>query len=64
MTADAFEPDVELWDAWTPNVAAERLRGVTAPWYVAAGWALDLFRGGQTREHEDLEIAVPAGRLR
>jgi hypothetical protein len=29
------------------------------PWYVAAGWSLDLFRGEQTREHEDLEIGVP-----
>ena len=25
------------------------------------GWALDLFRGEQTRDHEDLEISVPAG---
>ena len=58
------EPDLELWDAWHPaNVALSRLAGVDVPWYVAAGWALDLFRGGQTREHEDLEIAVP-GRLR
>ena len=30
------------------------------PWYVAAGWSLDLFRGEQRREHEDLEIGVPA----
>jgi hypothetical protein len=30
------------------------------PWCVVAGWSLDLFRGEQTREHEDLEIAVPA----
>jgi hypothetical protein len=28
------------------------------PWYVAAGWAIDLFLGGHYREHEDLEIAV------
>ncbi|CAJ61899.1 Putative aminoglycoside nucleotidyltransferase [Frankia alni ACN14a] len=27
---------------------------------MAAGWALDLFRGTQTREHGDVEIAVPA----
>jgi hypothetical protein len=27
---------------------------------VAAGWALDLFRGRQTREHGDIEIAIPA----
>lgn len=33
---------------------------MTAPWYIAAGWALDLFRGGQTREHEDIEIGLPA----
>jgi hypothetical protein len=32
---------------------------VQAPWYVAAGWAIDLFLGGERREHEDLEIAVP-----
>jgi len=29
------------------------------PWYVAAGWAIDLFLGGDHREHEDLEIAAP-----
>jgi Aminoglycoside-2''-adenylyltransferase len=36
---------------------------VKAPWYVAAGWAIDLFLGGQRREHEDLEIAVPNARF-
>lgn len=30
------------------------------PWYVAGGWALDLYRGVESREHEDLEIGVPA----
>jgi hypothetical protein len=33
------------------------------PWYVAAGWAIDLFLGGDHREHEDLEIAVPNARI-
>ena len=46
---------------WRPEQAAQRLAGVSTPWYVAAGWALDLFRGEQSREHGDLEIAVPAG---
>jgi hypothetical protein len=36
---------------------------VGAPWYVAAGWALELFLGEQRREHEDLEIGVPATRF-
>lgn len=39
---------------------ARRLAGVAAPWCVAAGWALDLFLGRQTREHGDIEIAIPA----
>jgi hypothetical protein len=38
---------------------AHRLAGVDARWSVIAGWSLDLFHGRQTREHEDLEIAVP-----
>ncbi|WP_234431408.1 nucleotidyltransferase domain-containing protein [Streptomyces griseus] len=49
--------------AWTPDEVARRLAGVRAPWCVAAGWALDLFRGRQTRAHGDIEIAVPAGRF-
>lgn len=49
--------------SWTPDEVARRLAGVRAPWYVAAGWALDLFRGRRTRAHGDIEIAVPAGRF-
>jgi hypothetical protein len=45
---------------WTPSEVAHVLTGIVAPWYVAAGWALDLFRGEQTREHGDIEIAIPA----
>jgi hypothetical protein len=48
------------WDPWRPENVARLLAGVSVPWYVAGGWALDLFRGEQTREHADLEIAVPA----
>jgi Aminoglycoside-2''-adenylyltransferase len=52
--------DLGTWDAWSPAEAAEHLRGVSTPWYVLAGWALDLFIGRQTRAHDDLEIGVPA----
>jgi hypothetical protein len=48
---------------WTPGEVARLLAGLPAPWYVAAGWALDLFRGVRTREHGDIEIAVPAARF-
>ncbi len=59
----AIEPDVSQWDAWRPDEVARLLDGVRVPWYVAAGWALELFLGGQLREHEDLEIAVPNTRF-
>jgi hypothetical protein len=51
-------PDVDKWDAWSPAELASRLRGVDVPWAVAAGWAIDLFVGGESRLHEDLEIAI------
>jgi len=59
MSAAAFEPDLTLWDAWTPTEVARLLANVQAPWCVTAGWAIDLFLGGQRREHGDLEIGVP-----
>jgi hypothetical protein len=40
--------DDPLWEPWQPAQLAAMLAGVTAPWHVAAGWALDLFRGEQT----------------
>jgi hypothetical protein len=57
------ELDSDRWHAWRPEEVARRFAGVRAPWYVAAGWAIDLFLGGQRREHEDLEVAIPGRRL-
>jgi hypothetical protein len=57
---DRDELDARWAEAWRPEQVAERLLGVGVPWCVAAGWALDLFRGRQSRPHGDLEIAVPA----
>jgi hypothetical protein len=28
------------------------------PWFVAGGWALDLFAGKQSREHKDIDLAI------
>ena len=28
------------------------------PWFVAGGWAIDLFIGRETRRHQDLDIAI------
>jgi hypothetical protein len=50
-------PD-DAWDPWLPAELAERLKDTSAIWYVVGGWALDLWHGAQTRDHEDLEFAV------
>ncbi|MFC7547510.1 GNAT family N-acetyltransferase [Plantactinospora sp. GCM10030261] len=56
-------PGFDRWDAWDPRNVAGLLAGVDATWWVAGGWALDLWHGEQTRPHEDLEIAVPRERF-
>jgi hypothetical protein len=52
-------PPLEAWAPWRPEEIARRLAGTRAHWYVIGGFAIDLFLGRETREHEDAEIAVP-----
>ncbi len=37
---------------------AELLASFDKPWFVAGGWAVDLFLGCVTRDHKDTEIAI------
>jgi len=37
---------------------APLLAGMAFPWWVAGGWAIDLFVGHQTRLHDDLDVLV------
>jgi hypothetical protein len=37
---------------------AQLMRGFCGPWFVSGGWAIDLFLGKVTREHEDIEIGI------
>jgi len=46
--------------AETRRRAAAAMAGLPRPWWVAGGWALDLFLGRRTRPHADLEISVLA----
>ena len=34
------------------------MRGFAPPWFVAGGWAVDLYLGRLTREHADVEVAI------
>jgi hypothetical protein len=57
---NAIEPDVSKWDAWPPERVARLLEGVRAPWYVAAGWAIDLFLGEERREQQKNQADLDA----
>ena len=49
------------WEPLTPAQATERLKGLDVPWWIAGGWALDLYMGRQTRSHGDLDLAILRG---
>jgi hypothetical protein len=54
-------PEMLRWDPLTPEQVAALMRGLDIPWWIAGGWALDLFLGHGTRAHNDIEIAVFRG---
>jgi hypothetical protein len=56
----ALEPaPIDHWEPWTPTELAARMAPSGIGWCVVGGWAIDLHLGRVTREHEDLEFAVP-----
>ena len=40
-----------------PQVAG-LMRGFPHPWYIAGGWAVDLYLGRETREHDDIDVVI------
>jgi hypothetical protein len=51
-------PDHADWEPLRPADIADLLAGFDAPWWIAGGWALDLFLGAETRRHDDIDVAV------
>jgi len=37
---------------------ARLMREFPRPWYIAGGWAIDIFLGRETREHDDIDVVV------
>jgi hypothetical protein len=46
------------WERLRPADVAELLAGFDAPWWIAGGWALDLYLGVETRPHDDVDVAL------
>jgi hypothetical protein len=48
-------------DPWQPlsvEDVATLLEGLPVRWWIASGWAIDLFLGDATRKHQDVDVAV------
>jgi hypothetical protein len=41
-----------------PEMVQSLMREFKPHWFIAGGWAIDLFLGAKTREHDDIEIAI------
>jgi hypothetical protein len=54
IAADALGP----WEPLRIDQVAALFRRAPFAWWIAGGWALDLFIGHQTRPHDDVEIAI------
>ncbi len=52
------DSNLGAWSPLAPTEVGQTLRQFRRPWWIAGGWALDLFLGRQTREHEDTDIGV------
>jgi hypothetical protein len=51
-------PGRKSWRTLTPHEGVAWLTVLRAPWWVAGGWALELFLGKVTRAHKDLDIGI------
>ena len=46
------------WDAITPSELNDVLGGLTVPWWIAGGYAIEAFVGRAFREHEDIDAGL------
>jgi hypothetical protein len=46
------------WHGFSVDEVAAVLDGLPVRWWIAGGWAIDLFVGSPTREHQDIDVAV------
>jgi hypothetical protein len=47
-----------IWQPWHPHEVVRLFSTLNVPWWIAGGWAIDLFVEAQTREHEDIDVQV------
>jgi hypothetical protein len=50
--------DLGPWEPMMPAEVGDLLRSAACPWWIAGGWAIDLYLGRQTRVHSDIDVLV------
>jgi hypothetical protein len=55
---ELYGPANGAWTSLKPREAVSLLAELQTPWWVAGGWALDLFLGFPTREHADFDVGL------
>jgi hypothetical protein len=50
--------DDKIWQALRLTEIDQLFKQLTIPWWIAGGWAIDLFIGKQTREHLDADVII------
>jgi hypothetical protein len=46
------------WRPLVPRTVQSLFKDATFPWWIAGGWAIDLFLGQHTRQHDDIDVQV------
>ena len=50
--------DIHHWQPLTPEEIHKLLTEFRIPWWIAGGWAIDLFVGRETRPHGDTDVLI------
>jgi hypothetical protein len=50
--------DLANWAPLSVDETTRLMSGLGAPWWIAGGWAIDLFLGRTTRDHADMDVAI------
>lgn len=50
--------DLGPWVPLDPVEVRRMMAGYDRPWWIAGGWALDMFLGRKTRDHADVDVAL------
>jgi len=58
MSREGDVIDLRRWAPLSISQTVELMTGLEVPWWIAGGWAIDLFLNRSTRDHADIDVLV------